>query len=172
MTLCGPQSLVSNLALSNGFAIHFCTFCLFQNHLTKILFCQCVLLCKLSLSLFLFICLYHFSNLKNRNPRVFSPGVLWSVVVYFYTTVLRDPWQISGVRSYDRLPHSTDNQLEATKPACLGIALNCWCLLNDCILFLFKTFVYIDSTIAVYVLIIQLFSSVVNLFLIFWLKSF
>jgi hypothetical protein len=34
--------------------------------------------------------------------------------------------------------------------------------------FSLKTFFYIDSTIAAYVLIIQLFSSLVNLFLHFW----
>ena len=80
---------------------------------------------------------------------------------------------ISGVRSYDRLPQLIADQLEAITPACLGIVLNCWCLLNDCILFLFKNLLfYIDSTIAAYVLIIQLFSSVVNLFLHFWQKDF
>ena len=70
--------------------------------------CFCVFLLSFSIITFL----------ANKNPRVFSPGVLWSVVVYYYTTVLRDPWQISGVRSL-----LDSNQEVGIKPACLASCL-------------------------------------------------
>jgi hypothetical protein len=62
---------------------------------------------------------------KTKNPRVLNPGVLEVCCVNLcYTTVLRDPWQISGVRSYDEPSLLIDNQEQAITPACLGIVLN------------------------------------------------
>ena len=84
-----------------------------------------------------------------------------------------DPGEIpSGVRSYDRLLIA--NQEVGIKPACLAIEQLC-CLITLIVfisVFQFPKKVYINSTIAVYVLIIQLFSLAVNPYFYFWVKKF
>ena len=53
-------------------------------------------------------------TLKTKNPRSFDPRVPFGVLLA-YATVLRDPWQISGVRSL-----LDSNQEVGIKPACLA----------------------------------------------------
>jgi hypothetical protein len=74
---------------------------------------------------FSYVCFYHLSLRKTKNPRVFNPRVLEVCYVSVsYITVPRT-LRFSGVRSYDRLPPLIDNQEQAITPASLGIVLNC-----------------------------------------------
>jgi len=62
---------------------------------------------------------HFFESLKTKNPRVSNPGVLKVCCVFCYTTVLRTPILISGVRSNDRLLFA--DQEAGIKPPCWAI---------------------------------------------------
>ena len=78
---------------------------------------------------------------KRKTPGFLILGSLEWACNLCYTMSSRT-LEISGVRSYDRLPPLIDNQEQAITPASLGIVLNCWCLKFDCILFSNLPFLY------------------------------
>ena len=61
----------------------------------------------------------------NEKPQGFNPRVLEVCGVLLSYTAVSRTLEISGVRSYDKLPQLIMDQPEAIKPASLGIVLNC-----------------------------------------------
>ena len=102
------------------------------------------------------------SHSKKQNPRVFSPGVLLisQCSVQLHNSPMDPGIFPSGVRSYDRLLIA--NQEEGIKPACLAIEQCCLIYVTLFILLSNLPLSFIHCIIAAYVLIIHLFSLVVN----------